>query len=93
MSFNRKRRLKNSNPFTAEHGAGTVVTVLTGRTRGKRLVVTGMYTDKYGKSMAFCADGVKYTVENPKKKAASHLEFVSKTDAGTDNEIKLLLNH
>lgn len=94
MSFNRKRQLKNSNPFTSEHGAGSLVRVLTGRTRGKNLVVTGMFTDKYGKSFALCADGVKYTVENPKKKASSHLEFVSKTDAKTDKEIqKLVSNH
>ena len=94
MSFNRKRQLKNPTPFTSKYGIGSVVRVLTGRTRGKTFVVTDVFNDKYGKSMALIADGVKYTVNNPKRKAASHLEFVRKTDARTDEEIvKLMSNH
>ena len=94
MSFNRKRRLKNSNPFDVSYGAGSLVRALSGRTRGKLFAVTDTFTDKYGKSFVLCADGVKYTVENPKKKNITQLEFVRHSDAKTDKEIqKLVSNH
>ena len=62
----------------------------------KKGVVWGGTTlrDKYGKSFALCADGVKYTVDNPKKKNITQLEFVMQIDARTDKEIqKLVSNH
>lgn len=95
MSFNQKRRLKNSNPFTAQHGTGTMVRSLAGRNRNRVFVVTDCFTDKKGKLFAYLCDGVKYTVAKPKLKSASHLETV-RIAAGsveTDEEIiKLLQN-
>lgn len=93
MSFNRKRKLKKTNPFEVCHGAGSVVRALSGRTRGKIFVVTGTFTDKHGKSMALMADGVKYTVKNPKKKNITQLEFVRSSDSKTDEEIVKLLSN
>lgn len=74
MSFNRKRRLKNTKPFRAEYGIGSVVRSLNGRSRDKVFTVVGVEYDKYGKEFALLSDGVKYTEQNPKKKAARHLE-------------------
>ena len=93
MSFNRKRQLKNSNPFKVEYGTGSVVRALAGRTRGKFFVITDTFTDVHGKSMALMADGVKYTVSNPKKKNITQLEFVANSDAKTDEEILKLLSN
>ena len=93
MSFNRKRRLKNSNPFKVEYGTGSVVRALAGRTRGKFFVITDIFTDVHGKSFALIADGVKYTAGNPKKKNITQLEFVTKSDAKTDDEIIKLLSN
>ena len=93
MSFNQKRRLKNPNPFNKEYGAGTVVRCLAGRSRGKTYVVTETFTDKYGRLFATVADGVKYTVNEPKPKSAKHLEVLGcGAKAGTDEEIRKLLS-
>lgn len=93
MSFNRKRRLKNPNPFKEEHGAGTVVRSLAGRSRGKTYVVTACFTDKYGRLFATVADGKKYTVSEPKPKSAKHLEVLRcEGCVGTDEEIVKLLS-
>jgi len=89
MSFNRKRRLKNPTPVSVDCTQGSLVKVLTGRTRGKLMVLTGTFTDKSGKCFAYVADGGKYTVSEPKIKAASHLELLDcKTCALTDEEIR-----
>lgn len=89
MSFNRKRRLKNPTPVNGDSTKGSLVRVLTGRTRGKIMVLTDTFTDKSGKCFAYVADGEKYTVSEPKIKAASHLELLcGKCDAVTDEEIK-----
>ena len=89
MSFNRKRRLKNPAPVTCESLTGTIVLVLTGRTRGKKMVLLSTVTDKDGKCMALVADGVRYTVKAPKLKAASHLEELQeKCETLKDEEIK-----
>lgn len=95
MSFNQKRRLKNSNPFTAQHGTGTIVRSLAGRNRKCVFVVTGCFTDKKGKLFAYLCDGVKYTAANPKLKSALHLETV-RIAAGsvkTDEEVLKLLQN
>ena len=91
MSFNRKRQLKNPNPFK-EQGTGSVVRSLTGRSRGKTYVVTESFTDKYGKLFARIADGEKYTVAKPKTKSAKHLEVLGREVVLTDEEIKKLLS-
>ena len=93
MSFNRKRQLKNTNPFDLSYGKGSVVRVLTGRTRQKLMVVTEVFTDKNSKGYALVADGKKYTVNTPKKKSVSHLEFIKSSDATTDEEIVKLLEN
>lgn len=93
MSFNRKRRLKNPNPFNEEYGAGAIVRSLAGRSRGKTYVVTETFTDKYGKLFATVADGVKYTISEPKPKSVKHLEVLgSIAKAKTDEEIRKLLS-
>ncbi len=89
MSFNRKRRLKNPTPVSVDCTQGSLVRVLTGRTRGKIMVLTGTFTDKSGKCFVYVADGKKYTVSKPKIKAVSHLELLfGRCDAVTDGEIK-----
>ena len=89
MSFNRKRRLKNPTPVSGDSTEGSLVRVLTGRTRGKMMVLISTFTDRSGKCMAYVADGVKYTVSEPKLKAASHLELLEgKSAALTDEAIR-----
>ena len=89
MSFNRNRRLKNPTPVNGDCTSGSLVRVLSGRTRGKIMVLTGTFTDKSGKCFAYVADGGKYTVSKPKIKAASHLELLEgRICAVTDEEIR-----
>ncbi len=93
MSFNRKRRLKNPNPFKEEHGTGAVVRSLSGRSKGKTYVVTDSFTDRYGRLFANIADGKKYTVAEPKPKSAKHLEVLGCEGVVLkDEEIRRLLS-
>ena len=53
------------------------------------MVLTGTFVDESGKCMAYVADGIKYTVSEPKLKSASHLELLEdRICAVTDEEIR-----
>lgn len=87
MSFNRKRRLKNPCPFDRVNRSQVLVRVLSGRTRYRPMVVVRVFEEK-GKLMALVADGDKYSVSMPKRKAAAQLEYIRDCSAKTDEEIR-----
>lgn len=97
MSFNQKRKLKkNVGMFSEQHGIGAVVRSRSGRSRGRLFVVVSAYKDAKGKQYAFVCDSCRYTLSNPKRKSAMHLETVcctqtERTDILTDEAIKELL--